>query len=204
MGLEQTGCRACRHSKTDICGNDVSDGPCEPVSPLAHATLGALQPTRPRESAMRPLASAGRAPATWRDARLRLSLSRMPFPKCTARTPGERAFQAAPRQNISRHQPSIVKQCAPAQRFRWERSAGASAPSDGAQFAPLRRSLGSAAENTVKTQSPYSPPTVPLQSPLQSPMEKIIVPVHSVDSEDVWRLPSSLRRLRGTVTVVFP
>ena len=158
----------------------------------------------PQESARRPLASAGRAPTTWRDAGLRLSLSRKPFPKCTARTPGERAFQAAPRnKNISRHQPSFVKQCAPAHRFRWERSAGSSAPSDGTQCAPPRRSLGSAAGNTVKTQSPYSPRTVPLQSPLQSPLGKTIVPVHSLDSEDVWRIPFSLRRSRGMGTMVF-
>ena len=90
----------------------------------------------------------------------------------------------------------IVQQCAPARRFRWERSPGASAPPDGAQFAPPRHSLGSAAGNAVKTQSPYSPPTVPLQSPLQSPLGKTAVPLHSLDSEVVWRIPFSLQKIK--------
>ena len=71
------------------------------------------------------------------------------------------------KKDVSRRQPSNTNQCASARRFRRGSSAnaGASAPSEGAHLALPRRCLSAAAGNAGITQSPYSPPTVRLQSP---------------------------------------
>ena len=47
-----------------------------------------------------------------------------------------------------------------------------------AEHAPSAPIPPEVVESAGKTQSPYSPRTVPLQSPLQSPLEKTIVPIH--------------------------